>query len=338
MIYIYFKQKGVYLSMNFSKNIKTFFHKLDDWNEKQKQMAKQKQPQLQQKLDAEKNDMKKLIKQIPSQLKSVDSSSSSHTIQPQSNTLGTLNIQLEVQMFSTFSDDTTQSPFEEMYYANHKEYGVWEKEYIPLSSRFQSKQCPYCQKTIEKLSARSRICPHCKGKLVITKNICSQEHMLLSQEEFQPLYQERLSIDWDRYTAEAEFYLKRRDYGLYRNAKHNLLETGFALHKFPPYELLVKCFELYYLDFSGPNNVHGLSSSICPPFEQDTLIPPAVLDWVESAIENYPQSLEQYEQIFLTEIEKIRLPEQKTLPKTVWNRLKKDVKEILDSLQEQADY
>ena len=40
-----------------------------------------------------------------------------------------------------------------------------EKEYTRFSARFQSKQCPYCQNTIEKLSTRSRVCPHCKEKI-----------------------------------------------------------------------------------------------------------------------------------------------------------------------------
>lgn len=98
--------------------------------------------------------------------------------------------------------------------------------------------------------------------------------------------------------------------------------------------MLVKCFELYYLDFSGPNNVH--SSTSCPAFKQDTFIAPAVLDWVAEAVEEYPQTLEQYEQIFLTEMEKIRLPEQRTLPKTAWNKLKKEIKLYLETSDEEG--
>ena len=100
--------------------------------------------------------------------------------------------------------------------------------------------------------------------------------------------------------------------------------------------MLVKCFELYYLDFSGPNNVHGLNSSICSAFKQDTFIAPAVLSWIEDAVKDYPQTLEQYEQIFLTEMEKVRLPEQKTLPKTAWNKLKKLIKECLEYSDEEG--
>ena len=133
-----------------------------------------------------------------------------------------------------------------------------------------------------------------------------------------------------------QFHLKRRDFGLNRNAKYHLLETGYALHKFSPYGMLVKCFELYYLDFSGPNNVHDISPSICPAFKQDTFIAHAVSDWVAEAVENYPQTLEQYEQIFLTEMEKVRLPEQKTLPKTAWNKLKKLIKECLEYSDEEG--
>lgn len=155
--------------------------------------------------------------------------------------------------------------------------------------------------------------------------------MLLSENEFKPLEQERLSFDWNRYTAEAKFYLNRRDYGLYSIAKYNLLKTGSALKKFSPYEILVKCFELYYLDFSGPNNVHNVKPSIYPAFKQDGFISPAVLGWIEDAIQDYPQTLEQYEQIFLIEMEKLRLPEQKTLPKTAWNKLKKYIKQCLES-------
>ncbi len=300
--------------MQFFKNLKTFLDKIEEYNAILRPIIKEKQFQKQ------KHQVEKYVKKMQKRNKIINNFYAQNT----------KNNQLQSESMNS----TKQSPFDEMYYANHEEYGAWEKEYISLSSRFQSKQCPYCQKIIEKLSTRSRVCPYCKGKLVIKKNICSQEYMLLSQEEFQPLYQERLSFDWDRYTAEALFHLKRKDFGLYRNAKYNLLVTGFELHKFPPYEMLIKCFELYYLDFSGPNNVHGLSSSLCPPFKQDTLIPPAVLEWVEFAIENYPQTLEQYEQIFLTEMEKIRLPQQQTLPKTAWNKLKTDVIDILRNLHE----
>ncbi len=321
--------------MSFFKSIETLFHKINEWNETQKELARQRQPLIEQKgkerlekLQRYKEAEQQFIQKITFGIIKPHNHSSKN--------LTTQNNGFEVKMVTIFPDNTTQTtdPFEEMYYTYYEEYGILEKEYTRFSARFQSKQCPYCQNIIEKLSTRSRVCPHCKKQLYIKQNFHSDEYMLLSWEEFKPLQQERLSFDWDEYTAEAEFHLKRRDFGLYRNAKYHLLETGYALHKFSPYGMLVKCFELYYLDFSGPNNVH--SSTSCPAFKQDTFIAPAVSDWVAEAVENYPQTLEQYEQIFLTEMEKIRLPEQKTLPKTAWNKLKKLIKECLEYSDEEG--
>ncbi len=321
--------------MSFLKSIETLFHKINEWNETQKELARQRQPLIEQKC---KERLEKLQRYKEAEQQFIQKVTFG-IIKPRnhsSKNLITQNNGLEVKMFTVFPDSTNQvpSPFEEMYYANHEEYGILEKEYTRFSTRFQSKQCPYCQNTIEKLSTRSRVCPHCKKRFYVKQNFHSEEYMLLSEEEWKPLEQERLFFDWDAYTAEAEFHLKRRDFGLYRNAKYHLLETGYTLHKFSPYGMLVKCFELYYLDFSGPNNVH--SSTSCPAFKQDTFIAPAVLDWVAEAIEEYPQTLEQYEQIFLTEMEKIRLPEQRTLPKTAWNKLKKEIKLYLETSDEEG--
>ena len=323
--------------MSFFKSIETLFHKINEWNETQKELARQRQPLIEQKgkerlekLQRYKEAEQQFIQKITFGIIKPHNHSSKN--------LTTQNNGFEVKMVTIFPDNTTQTtdPFEETYYTYYEEYGILEKEYTRFSARFQSKQCPYCQNIIEKLSTRSRVCPHCKKQLYIKQNFHSDEYMLLSWEEFRPLQQERLSFDWDEYTAEAEFHLKRRDFGLYRNAKYYLLETGFAQHKFSPYGMLVKCFELYYLDFSGPNNVHDISPSICPAFKQDAFIAPAVLGWIEAAIKNYPQTLEQYEQIFLTEMEKVRLPEQKTLPKTAWNKLKREIKKYLEYSDEEG--
>ena len=43
-----------------------------------------------------------------------------------------------------------------------------------------------------------------------------------------------------------------------------------------------------------------------------------------------------FRSIFLTEMEKVRLPEQKTLPKTAWNKLKKLIKECLEYSDEEG--
>jgi len=316
--------------MSFFEKTTAFFNKIEEWNEEQKKIFKEKQFQKQ------KKELKKFVKKMNKQNELIDNFNAKNAEKIAKKNQSKFNT--EITMFTVFPDSTNQtpSPFEEMYYANHEEYGILEKEYTRFSARFQSKQCPYCQNMIEKLSTRSRVCPHCKKQLYIKQNFHSDEYMLLSWEEFKPLQQERLSFDWDKYTAEAEFHLKRRDFGLYRNAKYHLLETGYALHKFSPYGMLVKCFELYYLDFSGPNNVHDISPSIYPAFKQDAFIAPAVSGWIEAAIKNYPQTLEQYEQIFLTEMEKIRLPEQKTLPKTAWNKLKKLIKECLEYSDEEG--
>lgn len=322
--------------MNFFEKITAFFNKIEEWNEEQKKIFKEKQFQEQ------KKELKKFVKKMNKQNELIDNFNAKNAEKiakkNQSKFNTEIKFNMEVKMFTVFPDSANQtpSPFEEMYYANHEEYGILEKEYTRFSARFQSKQCPYCQNVIEKLSTRSRVCPHCKKRFYVKQNFHSEEYMLLSEEEWKPLQQERLFFDWDEYTAEAEFHLKRRDFGLYRNAKYHLLETGYALHKFSPYGMLVKCFELYYLDFSGPNNVHDLSSSICPAFKQDTFIAPAVLGWIEVAVEEYPQTLEQYEQIFLTEMEKVRLPEQKTLPKTAWNKLKREIKKYLEYSDEEG--
>lgn len=316
--------------MNFFEKITAFFNKIEEWNEEQKKIFKEKQFQKQ------KRELKKFVKKMNKQNELIDNFNAKNAEKIAKKNQSKFN--MEVKMFTVFPDSTNQtpSPFEEMYYANHEEYGILEKEYTRFSARFQSKQCPYCQNIIEKLSTRSRVCPHCKKRFYVKQNFHSEEYMLLSEEEWKPLQQERLFFDWDEYTAEAEFHLKRRDFGLYSAAKYHLLETGYALHKFSPYGMLVKCFELYYLDFSGPNNVHDLSPSICPAFKQDAFIAPALLGWIEVAIEEYPQTLEQYEQIFLTEMEKVRLPEQKTLPKTAWNKLKKLIKEYLEYSDEEG--
>lgn len=321
--------------MSFLKSIETLFHKINEWNETQKELARQRQPLIEQKC---KERLEKLQRYKEAEQQFIQKITFG-IIKPRnhsSKNLITQNNGLEIKMFTVFPDSANQtlSPFEEMYYANHEEYGILEKEYTRFSARFQSKQCPYCQNTIEKLSTRSRVCPHCKKRFYVKQNFHSEEYMLLSEEEWKPLEQERLFFDWDAYTAEAEFHLKRRDFGLYSAAKYHLLETGYALHKFSPYGMLVKCFELYYLDFSGPNNVH--SSTSCPAFKQDTFIAPAVLDWVAEAVKEYPQTLEQYEQIFLTEMEKVRLPEQRTLPKTAWNKLKKEIKLYLETTDEEG--
>ncbi len=314
--------------MSFFEKTTAFFNKIEEWNEEQKKVFKEKQFQKQ------KKELKKFVKKMNKQNELIDNFNAKNAEKIAKKNQSKFNT--EITMFTVFpdSENQTPSPFEEMYYANHEEYGILEKEYTRFSARFQSKQCPYCQNMIEKLSTRSRVCPHCKKRFYVKQNFHSEEYMLLSEEEWKPLQQERLSFDWDEYTAEAEFHLKRRDFGLYRNAKYHLLETGYAQHKFSPYGMLVKCFELYYLDFSGPNNVY--SSTSCPAFKQDTFIAPAVSDWVAEAVENYPQTLEQYEQIFLTEMEKIRLPEQKTLPKTAWNKLKKLIKECLEYSDEEG--
>ena len=314
--------------MSFFEKTTAFFNKIEEWNEEQKKVFKEKQFQKQ------KKELKKFVKKMNKQNELIDNFNAKNAEKITKKNQSKFNTEIT----TVFPDNTTQTtdPFEEMYYANHEEYGILEKEYTRFSARFQSKQCPYCQNIIEKLSTRSHVCPHCKKQLYIKQNFHSDEYMLLSWEEFRPLQQERLSFDWDRYTAEAEFHLKRRDFGLYCNAKYALLETGFAQHKFSPYGMLVKCFEIYYLDFSGPNNVHGLNSSICSAFKQDTFIAPAVLSWIEDAVKDYPQTLEQYEQIFLTEMEKVRLPEQKTLPKTAWNKLKKLIKECLEYSDEEG--
>jgi len=316
--------------MSFFEKTTAFFNKIEEWNEEQKKVFKEKQFQKQ------KKELKKFVKKMNKQNELIDNFNAKNAEKIAKKNQSKFNT--EITMFTVFPDSTNQtpSPFEEMYYANHEEYGILEKEYTRFSARFQSKQCPYCQNMIEKLSTRSRVCPHCKKRFYVKQNFHSEEYMLLSEEEWKPLQQERLSFDWDEYTAEAEFHLKRRDFGLYSAAKYHLLETGYALHKFSPYGMLVKCFELYYLDFSGPNNVHDISPSIYPAFKQDAFIAPAVLGWIEAAIKNYPQTLEQYEQIFLTEMEKIRLPEQKTLPKTAWNKLKKLIKECLEYSDEEG--
>ncbi len=316
--------------MSFFEKTTAFFNKIEEWNEEQKKIFKEKQFQKQ------KKELKKFVKKMNKQNERIDNFNAKNAEKIAKKNQSKFNT--EITMFTVFPDSTNQtpSPFEEMYYANHEEYGILEKEYTRFSARFQSKQCPYCQNMIEKLSTRSRVCPHCKKRFYVKQNFHSEEYMLLSEEEWKPLQQERLSFDWDEYTAEAEFHLKRRDFGLYSAAKYHLLETGYALHKFSPYGMLVKCFELYYLDFSGPNNVHDISPSIYPAFKQDAFIAPAVLGWIEAAIKNYPQTLEQYEQIFLTEMEKIRLPEQKTLPKTAWNKLKKLIKECLEYSDEEG--
>ena len=314
--------------MSFFEKTTAFFNKIEEWNEEQKKVFKEKQFQKQ------KKELKKFVKKMNKQNELIDNFNAKNAEKIAKKNQSKFNT--EITMFTVFpdSENQTPSPFEEMYYANHEEYGILEKEYTRFSARFQSKQCPYCQNMIEKLSTRSRVCPHCKKRFYVKQNFHSEEYMLLSEDEWKPLQQERLFFDWDAYTAEAEFHLKRRDFGLYSSAKYHLLETGYALHKFSPYGMLVKCFELYYLDFSGPNNVH--SSTSCPAFKQDTFIAPAVSDWVAEAVENYPQTLEQYEQIFLTEMEKIRLPEQKTLPKTAWNKLKKLIKECLEYSDEEG--
>jgi len=316
--------------MSFFEKTTAFFNKIEEWNEEQKKVFKEKQFQKQ------KKELKKFVKKMNKQNELIDNFNAKNAEKIAKKNQSKFNT--EITMFTVFPDSTNQtpSPFEEMYYANHEEYGILEKEYTRFSARFQSKQCPYCQNIIEKLSTRSRVCPHCKKRFYVKQNFHSEEYMLLSEEEWKPLQQERLSFDWDEYTAEAEFHLKRRDFGLYSAAKYHLLETGYALHKFSPYGMLVKCFELYYLDFSGPNNVHDISPSIYPAFKQDAFIAPAVLGWIEAAIKNYPQTLEQYEQIFLTEMEKVRLPEQKTLPKTAWNKLKKLIKECLEYSDEEG--
>lgn len=316
--------------MSFFEKTTAFFNKIEEWNEEQKKVFKEKQFQKQ------KKELKKFVKKMKKQNELIDNFNAKNAEKIAKKNQSKFNT--EITMFTVFPDSTNQtpSPFEEMYYANHEEYGILEKEYTRFSARFQSKQCPYCQNMIEKLSTRSRVCPHCKKRFYVKQNFHSEEYMLLSEEEWKPLEQERLFFDWDAYTAEAEFHLKRRDFGLYSAAKYHLLETGYALHKFSPYGMLVKCFELYYLDFSGPNNVHDISPSICPAFKQDAFIAPAVLNWVAEAVEEYPQTLEQYEQIFLTEMEKVRLPEQKTLPKTAWNKLKKEIKECLEYSDEEG--
>lgn len=327
--------------MSFFKSIETLFHKINEWNETQKELARQRQPLLEQKCKEASQKYKEASQKYEEAKQDFIKTATFGIIKPHnhsSKNLTTQNNGLEVKMFTVFPDSTNQtpSPFEEMYYANHEEYGILEKEYTRFSARFQSKQCPYCQNIIEKLSTRSRVCPHCKKRFYVKQNFHSEEYMLLSEDEWKPLQQERLFFDWDAYTAEAEFHLKRRDFGLYSSAKYNLLTTGYALHKFSPYGMLVKCFELYYLDFSGPNNVHDISPSICPAFKQDAFIAPALLGWIEVAVEEYPQTLEQYEQIFLTEMEKVRLPEQKTLPKTAWNKLKKEIKKYLEYSDEEG--
>lgn len=59
--------------MKLSKNIKTFFHKLNRWNKKQKELARQRQPQLEQKYKKASQEYKKcqqdFIKLITSDIK-----------------------------------------------------------------------------------------------------------------------------------------------------------------------------------------------------------------------------------------------------------------------------
>ncbi len=175
--------------MNFFQSITTFFNKIKIWNEEQKELLKEKQFQNQ------KKELQKFVKKMSKQNELINNFNTKNAEKIARKNQSKFNV--EVKMFTVFPDSTNQtfSPFEEMYYANHEEYGMLEKEYTRFSARFQSKQCPYCQNTIEKLSTRSRVCPHCKKRFYVKQNFHSEEDMLLSEEEWKPLEQERLFFD-----------------------------------------------------------------------------------------------------------------------------------------------
>ena len=186
--------------MSFFKSIETLFHKINEWNETQKELAKQRQISLNQKFEKQKDLAKQKQESLEQQYKLLEQQHKEITqkykeskqdfiktatfgmIKPHNSppkNLTTQNNGLELKMFTVFPDSTNQSnsPFEEMYYSSHEEYGTLEKEYTRFSARFQSKQCPYCQNIIEKLSTRSRVCPHCKKQLYIKQNFHSDEYL-----------------------------------------------------------------------------------------------------------------------------------------------------------------
>ncbi|NDO45502.1 hypothetical protein [Clostridium sp. MD294] len=108
--------------MSFFKSIETLFHKINEWNETQKELARQRQSLIEQKykerlekLQRYKEAKQQFIQKITFGIIKPHNHSSKN--------LTTQNNGLEVKMFTVFPDSANQtpSPFEEMYYANHEE-------------------------------------------------------------------------------------------------------------------------------------------------------------------------------------------------------------------------
>lgn len=210
---------------------------------------------------------------------------------------------------------------------------IVERKLMDRTILFNDKVCPYCFSVFEKLTSQTRKCKVCGNQVYVTKNLITQEYMILTWPEYSELQTERLNNDFNRFTAEAKYQLSQRQYGLYANAKIDLHRTAHKLKKYSPYQSLVHAFEICYLEFSGPNNVHNIPPNLEPPFRSTGLkFPPFLVDgWLAEEIEAYPQTLEQYHQIFINEMTKLQLPEQKMKPETAWKKIKKYIESYLET-------
>lgn len=300
---------------------KDLINRINNWNELQKQKARKRAPQLKENFDnARKGFFNTSTETIPVLTSSSEKNLCSHDVK-------THNIsKTEQAKFMNLED-----PFYDYYQTNFSESRELENRFIQKTELFKNKICPYCNNMFEKLSNQTKKCKNCGNFVRITRNIITNELMILTNSEYKSLQDERLNNDFKMYSEEIKYRLSRREYGLYCNAKYELLEIFNKQNRLNAYEFLIKTFELCYLNLSGPNNVYKTATKYTAPFNSKGFnkLPPGVESYLEDALLNYPKSLEEYHNIFINEMNKLRLPEQKMLPETAWEKIKKIIIEVI---------
>jgi hypothetical protein len=201
-------------------------------------------------------------------------------------------------------------------------------------------KCPYCNRTLEKEPSRKKACPFCnkfiyvrtdpktKKRIWVTEEqrdkvdeewriiTGTQDDYLVSQNRFNEVKEQlrkkfgkepsNNDVTWVIYTDDGLEYLKKAQWGLYRNTRFSMAELVKKEGKL--YDALELYFEVCYFDVNGALNV-GLDQNNQPvsgfygPFElSHAFIAPGIIKRIKQITKGEKITSEKAKEIFLNTI------------------------------------
>lgn len=199
-------------------------------------------------------------------------------------------------------------------------------------------ECPYCNITLKKIPGAKTKCPNCgefmfvrtrpkdQNRVIVTKteadkideewSIISGTHDLFVNEK-EKIEQERnvlknkfgkepseSDIKWSILNKDLITHSQNGDWGLYRNTRFYMAEILRKEIKLQ--QALQTYLEVCYIDLNGPNNTGGFKNDPdllkqLPPFDinGDTILAPAILDYIKLLIKKLELNKEQVKNIFI---------------------------------------